>query len=367
MVLICTDSFDITQLFSKNREVRKPDQTFLKPSRRLFSAQTFWRLRYRMYALLISVILLPLLYASASSTPTEITTQALSSSGFEVKSENWLYKDIQRIKKTFVAPEIVKNPVVDKIICTQQGACKYLDKDGKDITTLLANLNLDYRSLQSFVELGLPAPVIQGTAPVQEVPRKKTLAELTPAPASPSRTSFLNYPSYSINAPILWSTLDDLFKKNSDGSCCNLQDPIDQNPTSSPIQTKLKEGIVHIAFQPLPGELGNSYIVGHSSNFSFIKSSYNSIFKPLEKKSKPGEFFTIWDQQGRELLFKVFETKEILEDDVSEAYKNYPDCRVVTLQTSILEWVNGQLLPTKRWLTRGELQLPNEQRGDCKL
>lgn len=333
----------------------------MKRTKKRFSAQIFWRLRYRLYAILIVVIILPLLYGSSSSSPTEITVQALASSGFKVTSDNWIYKELER-QTAFLPTQTDKNPVVDKIVCNQEGECKYYDKSGRDITSLLANLNLDYRSPQSFVERGLPAPVIQGTA-TNTTPVKKTLQDLIPAPVSPTRKSFLNYPVYSINTPILWSSLEDLFKKNGDGSCCNLQDPIDQNPTNSPIQTLLKDGIVHISFQPLPGELGNSYIVGHSSNFSFIKSSYNTIFKPLEKKSKPGETFTIWDQQGRELNFKVFEAKEILEDDVSEAYKNYPDCRVVTLQTSILEWVNGQLLPTKRWLTRGVLQLNEKQKA----
>ena len=330
----------------------------MKRQKKHFSAQTFWRLRYRLYAILITILLVPLLYGSSSTSPTEITGQALASSGFKVIDENLLYKIIAR-KNTFTPNEIDKNPVVDKILCNQDGVCQYFDKDGNDITTLLAKLNLDYRSPQSFIELGLPSPIIQGTV-VNTSPRRKTLQELIPSPPSPSRTSFLNYPEYNVNTPIIWSTLEDLFKKNGDGSCCNLQDLIDQNPTNAPIQNLLKNGIVHIAFQPLPGELGNSYIVGHSSNFSFIKSSYNTVFKPLEKQSKPGQTFTIWDQQGRELLFKVFEAKSIGEDDVAEAYKNYPDCRVVTLQTSILEWVNGQLLPTKRWLTRGELQLPDE-------
>ena len=116
------------------------------------------------------------------------------------------------------------------------------------------------------------------------------------------------------------------------------------------------DGIVHIAFTADPGDIGNSYIVGHSSNFSSVKSDYNTIFKPIESVSKPGEEFILWDDCGRELKFKVFETLRIEEGDVNEAYKIYPDKRVVTLQTSILTFVPGKgLTPTHRWLTRGEL------------
>jgi hypothetical protein len=79
-------------------------------------------------------------------------------------------------------------------------------------------------------------------------------------------------------------------------------------------------------------------------------------FKPLERRSQVGEEFVIYDRFGRELKFQVFEAFEIGEQGSDLALQNYPDKRVVTLQTSILEFIPGQgFKPTKRWLTRGEL------------
>ena len=199
-----------------------------------------------------------------------------------------------------------------------------------------------------------------------QLSKSRPLKDLIAAPDSPRLQNFLVYPKYNINVPIIYAGLKDLFQTNSNGDL--LKDnkgnfvPYEENiprdgPLGVPIQRLLVDGIVHIGFTALPGEIGNSYIVGHSSNFSSVQSSYNYIFKPLESRSEPGEEFIVYDKSGRELKFKVFETKEILEADVTEAYKIYGDRRVVTLQCSILEYVNGTLQPTKRWLTRGELVL----------
>ena len=197
----------------------------------------------------------------------------------------------------------------------------------------------------------------------QKPDNQKTLDELLPRPESAQQVNLLRYPKYDITAPIVYSNLTDIFETNSDGSI-NTSKPIEENiakngPLGHPIQKLLVNGIVHMAFSPLPGELSDqmsSYIVGHSSNYPSVKSDYNYIFKPLESTSQPGEEFIIYDQSGRELKFKVFETEKIAEEDSTEAYKSFPGRRVVTLQTSILGYKNGQLAATHRWLTRGELE-----------
>jgi hypothetical protein len=62
---------------------------------------------------------------------------------------------------------------------------------------------------------------------------------------------------------------------------------------------------------PVPGEIGNSYIVGHSSNFSSVISPYNEVFKPLVYNSKINDRFYVWDQNGRKLIFRVYENIEL--------------------------------------------------------
>ena len=163
----------------------------------------------------------------------------------------------------------------------------------------------------------------------------------------------LNFSTVGIEAPILYARLDDIFEKNPDGSINAtrpIQEDLKQGPLSTPVQRLLTKGIVHLPFTPNPGELGNSYIVGHSSNYASVKSAYNYIFKDLGN-AKVGDEFTIFNSLGKGLIFKVFEKLEVNSADVDKAYQDFGSRRVVTLQASIL--VNGK--PLKRLLVRGEL------------
>jgi hypothetical protein len=199
--------------------------------------------------------------------------------------------------------------------------------------------------------------------------RQLTLDDLIPRPKNPDpgKINLLVYPKYNIRVPIVYTEPADFYYKKSDGSI-DYSRPIDPSKLSAyestqiPIQVKLRDGVVHLSPEiyptsVMPGEVGNAYIVGHSSNYNWVQSNYNEIFKPIEKRSQPGEQFVIYDRFGRELKFKVFETKLIEHSNTKEAYKLFDYKRVVTLQTSVLTWNNGVLEPTHRWLTRGELVL----------
>jgi hypothetical protein len=191
---------------------------------------------------------------------------------------------------------------------------------------------------------------------------QKTLAEIISKPEVIVQNNLLSYQKYGIIAPLIYSSDDEVYLKKPDGSFDKSQfipeDPENNDHLAIPLQRLLVKGVVHIASTPEPGELAtnlSSYIVGHSSNYPSVKSDYNTIFKPLESISQPGEEFTIFDKDGRELKFKVFETLKIAEEDSNEAYKAFPGRRVVTLQTSILGYKNGKYGAISRWLTRGEL------------
>ena len=190
----------------------------------------------------------------------------------------------------------------------------------------------------------------------------KRLKDLISKPEKPEKTNWLSFPGYELEAPLVYASFQDMFKSDSEG-IVDFNEPIEEDPNevakgnyeSVPIQKLLKDGVVHLPFSTYPGEVGNSYIIGHSSNFSSVKSDYNRVFASIEQKTKVGDEFFVYDKDGRKLKFRVFEVLAIKEDDLGESYKSYPDKRVVTLQASILERVNGVLQPTKRWLTRGEL------------
>ncbi len=198
-------------------------------------------------------------------------------------------------------------------------------------------------------------PRIPAEAGSEEIPTDR-LATLIPVPKSPEKKSWIQYVDRPVDAPIIMTDVEDMFATNSDRSI-NLSQRIDDSAVDSPTQLKLNKGVVHLSISPQPGEKGNSYISGHTSNFGYIESEYKTVFKPLERATKPGEKFYVWDCEGRKLQFDVFESLEIGEGQTSEAWKDYQNDRVVTLQGSILENVNGTLQPTKRWLTRGKLNL----------
>ena len=119
----------------------------------------------------------------------------------------------------------------------------------------------------------------------------------TPTPVTPSiPNNTLAIAGLGISAPITWST-----------------------PLDIKVQSKLlNAGLVHIAGTALPGEKGMAAISGHSSNYPWIKSSYNSVFAPLVKA-------------------KIGDTVEINYNNTLYTYKITKKYEVKPSQVSVLE------------------------------
>jgi hypothetical protein len=333
-------SFDSLNIKKKKQLITPPKtyrQNFKSENTNPF--QILFALKYRIFIILVLLISTPIIYASNANSP-----QSIDAIGYEKIASNGI---ITKISKIGFGSSGVSIGQIAQEIAANNLTFSY----GK-------NINSDQDVLKN----------IQGVVTGQiEKSKKLPLNDLVPIPDNPQLVSFLRYPKYNINVPVQYAGLKDLFQTNEKGDFLKDKNgsylPIEEDvardgPLGVPIQRLLIDGIVHIGFTPQPGEIGNSYIVGHSSNFNSVQSNYNYIFKPLEQISQVGEEFFVYDKSGRELKFVVFETKSILEKDVAEAYKDFGDKRVVTLQCSILEFVPGKgLQPTKRWLTRGELVL----------
>lgn len=199
-------------------------------------------------------------------------------------------------------------------------------------------------------------PKLPADAGAVDIPKER-LADIVKVPAKPEKKNFISYPAHKVEVPLIYTNLEDRFTKNQDGSI-NFNKTIPDDSPDSALQQKLKKGVILEPMAPQPGETGNAYISGHTSNYSFVDSAYNQAFKPLESSTKVGEQFYVYDCEGRKLVFDVFEVKEIKSNDTDEAWKDYPDKRVVTLQGSILKTrADGKLYPDARWLTRGSLNL----------
>lgn len=116
--------------------------------------------------------------------------------------------------------------------------------------------------------------------------------------------SVLKIPKIAVEAPIIWDVEE------------------------SNILDQLKSGVVHYLGTARPGERGNIFIVGHSSNYFWVKSDYNNIFSLLDKLSV-GDRIEI-KKDGRSYFYDVFGKKEISPQDV-EVLKS-PN-QILTLMT----------------------------------
>jgi len=71
----------------------------------------------------------------------------------------------------------------------------------------------------------------------------------------------LRIPAIGVDAPVIWSHSVDEKK----------------------VLAELEKGVVHVAGTPVPSMRGNSYITGHSSYYSWSKSSFKNILKNINK------------------------------------------------------------------------------------
>lgn len=193
---------------------------------------------------------------------------------------------------------------------------------------------------------------------------EQLLSEVVKIPFNPERKNFLIFPKFNINTPIVYS---DSF---SSQDIIDPNNPCSQASMNTPFQQLVRKGVVHLWPSPKPGELynadsnsyydtidkkryyiGNSYLLGHSSEC--IAHEFSRVFAPLQDQSPLGEDFFVYDEFGRQLKFRVFEAKEItsLGAGAVEAFKIFPNRRVITLQTSKF-YSNTNI---NRWIIRGEL------------
>lgn len=81
------------------------------------------------------------------------------------------------------------------------------------------------------------------------------------------------------------------------------------------ILNSLQNGVVHYPNTALPGEIGNVFLVGHSSNYRWAKGSYNYVFALLNKLQKDDLIIVFYN--GVKYTYKVFEIKIVSPSDTS--------------------------------------------------
>lgn len=114
-------------------------------------------------------------------------------------------------------------------------------------------------------------------------------------------------------------------------------------------QDALEGGVVHYPGTALPGEPGNPYIFGHSSDYAWKAGAYKQVLKPLVD-IPVGTKVRITNPDGELFTYTVIETKIVGPKEVSVLDQYGYERTMLTLQTS---WPVGTAL--KRFIAICEL------------
>lgn len=93
--------------------------------------------------------------------------------------------------------------------------------------------------------------------------------------------------------------------------------PLIFSKSDATVMTDLQNGVIHFPQTVLPGQIGTSYISGHSSNYAWAKGSYNRVFDKLGNLKKYDTVIvTATDTNGKEVRFHfVVMASEIFKPD----------------------------------------------------
>lgn len=97
-------------------------------------------------------------------------------------------------------------------------------------------------------------------------------------------------------------------------------------------QKALEGGVVHFPGTANPGEFGNAYFFGHSSDYFWSKGKYKTVFATLPSV-KIGASIFISDATGAKYEYKVIESKKVAANDTSVLAQDLTR-QILTLQTS---------------------------------
>lgn len=115
------------------------------------------------------------------------------------------------------------------------------------------------------------------------------------------------------------------------------------------MQKALEKGVVHYPGTAMPGDYGNVYIFGHSSDYKWRAGAYKSVFAILPK-IKIGALMQLSDELGNTYTYKVYEAKVVEAKETKYLGQYGYERKLLTLQTS---WPIGTAL--KRYVVIGEL------------
>lgn len=155
-----------------------------------------------------------------------------------------------------------------------------------------------------------------------------SLTEVTDSKKGAWQPNTLAIPSLGVTAPIQYAT-----QKNE-----------------KHFQELLKSGVVHYPGTALPGEVGNMFIFGHSSDYAWSKGNYKTVLALLPKLKKGSEIKVV-DSDGYIYTYIAREVQVAAPTEVQWLSQETGGKRLLTVQTS---YPIGTAL--KRYLVIAELR-----------
>jgi LPXTG-site transpeptidase (sortase) family protein len=124
-------------------------------------------------------------------------------------------------------------------------------------------------------------------------------------------------PKLGENVPIVRPSMDALMKE-------------DWKQFEADIQKALHDGVVHYPGSARPGQAGNFFLTGHSSNYPWIKSDFNDVFARLNELDT-GDTYSVY-YGGDKHTYKIVKKYEVKPNNVS-VLDQPSDKRIATLMT----------------------------------
>lgn len=111
---------------------------------------------------------------------------------------------------------------------------------------------------------------------------------------------------------------------------------------------ELKKWVVRYPWTAKPGEVGNVFIFGHSSNYPWVQSQYNDVFALLDKLTAGDEITIFYNQ--KKYTYRITDKSIVKPGDVKALESRDPTKKEISLMTC---WPVGTAL--QRILVFGEL------------
>ncbi|MBC7503623.1 class E sortase [Candidatus Gracilibacteria bacterium] len=111
---------------------------------------------------------------------------------------------------------------------------------------------------------------------------------------------------------------------------------------------ELKKGVVRYPGTARPGEIGNAFIFGHSSNYPWIKSEYNDVFALIDTLQNGDEIIVYYNQH--KYIYRITDRVIVEPGNTKVLSARDPNKKEISLMTC---WPVGTAL--NRYIIFGEL------------